>query len=211
MSIVTFCFEWWTWLIRMGHLHLWHMDILQDNLPLCVWCLMPWIGSSFCMVIHWSVLCFLQEHEVCLESETYREFSAILQYLQCVSNGDTAVLHQTIDIDGTSLCGNGCSVLIKVWSWIPVYLRDTNVSAMTNFNLGEKCLQTIQVISKSFTSLSLSIYIHTYINSSWKQGRIKDSSYHLINGREVGCVFCIRCSTELHKNKDNSTTCHHTL
>ena len=105
---------------------------------------------------------FLQEHKICLESETSREFSAILQYLQCVSNGYTAVLHQTIDIDGTSLCGNGCSVLIKVWSWIPVYLRDTNVSAMTNFNLGEKCLQTIQVISKSFTSLSLSIYKYIY-------------------------------------------------
>ena len=34
----------------------------------------------------------------------YRGFSARLQYLQSISNGDTAVLHWAIDIELTGIC-----------------------------------------------------------------------------------------------------------
>ena len=38
---------------------------------------------------------------VLMHFESYRWFSARLQYLQCISTGDTAVLYWAIDIDFT--------------------------------------------------------------------------------------------------------------
>ena len=126
------------------------MEILQSCTKQSIWCIIPCFPNTYML-----------GPRFCLYISIYWWLSAGLKYRQCVSNGETAVCHKTINMMHNSLFPQYLHVgttflLIYIYIYIDGLVQDWSISSALKMG-------TLQYSTKNINMRHKSLLPHTYM------------------------------------------------